>query len=652
MIGSSPGAAVLERSAPPSRQAPLPPATLPDPESDGIMSLFSLRDAPAWLLSVGVHVAVMLVLFGVKIVTPVETDSSIISTLEDFDRQMTFDETSMVDQVGDGSEVTSLVSAPASATLIAETQKTRVEEQLQNEIKGPEIPVVDEPVLSSTDDLQGRIDRPGSGSTENIGGVEGAIDRLTFELASSLRQKKTLAIWLFDASLSVKPRRDAIADRFENVYRQLESLDVDSDRALKSVVATFGNKFELYTEDAVDDIRPLIPKVRSIPADETGVEHVFYAVGQLVKKFQRYRTQSARNVMIFIITDERGDDMNLMEEVIHQCRRYGIKVYVVGNAAPFSRQQSYTRWTYEGVTELLPMDTGPETVMPEALQLPFWGTSGPSLDQLSSGYGPYALTRLCKESGGLYFIADDNEDHKFDPGLMRTYPPDYLTMRDYEAGLRKNKAKAALVMASTKTNVEKVPVPRLTFRADSDNLLREEITAAQKPAALLDGQLMTIERILAEGVKDRDKVTEPRWRAAYDLAVGRVLAMRTRIFGYNSLLAEMKGLPKQFEKKDNNQWRLVPSKEITAGAQVKKLSKEALKYLNRVIDEHPGTPWALLAERELSQPLGWEWKEGKGNYPSMNENPAQRKKRIRLADEEQKKAAAKAKARAKVRPKL
>jgi hypothetical protein len=28
-----------------------------------------------------------------------------------------------------------------------------------------------------------------------------------------------------------------------------------------------------------------------------------------------------------------------------------------------------------------------------------------------------------------------------------------------------------------------------------------------------------------------------------------------------------------------------------------------------VVKEHAGTPWAMLAQRELSAPLGWAWKE-------------------------------------------
>ena len=54
-----------------------------------------------------------------------------------------------------------------------------------------------------------------------------------------------------------------------------------------------------------------------------------------------------------------------------------------------------------------------------------------------------------------------------------------------------------------------------------------------------------------------------------------------------------------------------PTKEVNAGATVRKLHKKALEYLTRVIDEHPGTPWAFLASVELGDPLGWGWNESK-----------------------------------------
>jgi hypothetical protein len=45
---------------------------------------------------------------------------------------------------------------------------------------------------------------------------------------------------------------------------------------------------------------------------------------------------------------------------------------------------------------------------------------------------------------------------------------------------------------------------------------------------------------------------------------------------------------------------------------------KALEYLNRVINEHPGTPWEFLATMELNEPLGWEWKEGTMEIAAMN----------------------------------
>ena len=41
------------------------------------------------------------------------------------------------------------------------------------------------------------------------------------------------------------------------------------------------------------------------------------------------------------------------------------------------------------------------------------------------------------------------------------------------------------------------------------------------------------------------------------------------------MLAEMKANPKKFEKPGNNQWILVPSKEINSGVTVKKPAAKA-----------------------------------------------------------------------------
>ncbi len=46
------------------------------------------------------------------------------------------------------------------------------------------------------------------------------------------------------------------------------------------------------------------------------------------------------------------------------------------------------------------------------------------------------------------------------------------------------------------------------------------------------------------------------------------------------------------------------------------MSADAKTYLERVVHEHPKTPWAVMAEAELAQPFGWTWKEA---YTGVNQ---------------------------------
>jgi hypothetical protein len=100
----------------------------------------------------------------------------------------------------------------------------------------------------------------------------------------------------------------------------------------------------------------------------------------------------------------------------------------------------------------------------------------------------------------------------------------------------------------------------------------------------------------------------PRWRAGYDLAIGRVLAAKVRTEAYNAMLAAAKTRLK-FEKPENNTWELEAADSLDVGSRLANLADKASMYLKRVVAEHPQTPWAMLAERELSTPLGWRWKE-------------------------------------------
>jgi hypothetical protein len=135
---------------------------------------------------------------------------------------------------------------------------------------------------------------------------------------------------------------------------------------------------------------------------------------------------------------------------------------------------------------------------------------------------------------------------------------------------------------------------------------------------------------LLAGEKDRSRIDEPRWRAGYDLAMGRALAAQVRTAGYNVMLAEIKQ-GASFQNEKNNTW-VLRSDDAFADTSLEKAAAKAKTYLQRVVEENSGTPWAMLAERELATPLGWRWdedyteirprEEGNGNGRPRREPPA------------------------------
>lgn len=450
----------------------------------------------------------------------------------------------------------------------------------------------------------------GSAVTTNEGGTKGAIDRLTREIAASLRERRTCVMWLFDASLSLQERRNEIADQFENVYRELGALELGAEGSLTTAVAGYGEHFTPLTPVPLDNVETLKSSIRNISVDESGNERVFNAVQEAVRLWNRYRMEPRRNAFLVIVTDEKGDDIQQLESAIQLCRKLGIRCYVLGNAALFGRVKGYVRWQYEdGEVDELPVDQGPETAYPEAVQLGFWSVNGRDLERMSSAYGPYGLTRLCAETGGVFFISDESRVHHFAPEIMRNYLPDYQSLESYEREVKKHPAKHALVEASTRTAADGIQLPRLVYRADTDGTLKQQLFEAQKPAAELEYKLGIMLNALESGEKDRKKIQEPRWQASYDLAFGRVLTMMVRAHGFNAMLAEMKTNPKSFQDKTNNHWVLEPAEEISTGIQLKKTGEKGVTLLKKVIHDHPGTPWELIAGRELMQPLGWRWSE-------------------------------------------
>jgi hypothetical protein len=630
-------------------------------------------DVPAWLFSLLFH----LCLLGLLMVflhelqeedSPVELISTIIEPdrEEEAPQEFFFSELEKPDIGANGLDSFDMADAAAEIELdITEltTEQLPLDptEAPVNEISFESIVDVSMAVQNDPNIvIQGAA---GVGAT----GTVGAIDRITQEIIDSLEERKTLVVWIFDKSKSLSVQREAMGRRMGRIYEELNYIETmgDSrflhhhDKPLLSSVMTFAKSISIQQQptDRVDQLRQ---SVSTIENDATGVERVFQAVYTAAEQHKKYTLgPDRRNVMFVLFTDEAGDDsVEMLDRAVALCQKHRMRVFVVGIPAPFGRREVEVKWIdpdpqFDQRPQWPRVTHGPESLHPERLKLAFPGKRQWE-EPLDSGFGPFALTRLAVETSGIYFCVHPQRDldrpvrkreishlsayikYFFDPDVMRRYRPDYVSVGDYMRLLNKNSAKMALVRAATFSHTRPLEKPRLRFPRQSEPALVSLLSKAQEQSAkILAGTLVQMVNELQRGEADRDKIRRPRWQAGYDLAMGRALAAKVRTQGYNLMLARLRQGMK-FQDPKNDTWVIRPSEKILSGSMMEKEAKKAENYLQRVRDDHPDTPWALIAQQELAIPLGWEWDETFTNVnpppkpPTPGGNPPQSRRDDRI----------------------
>ena len=89
--------------------------------------------------------------------------------------------------------------------------------------------------------LNHHVTRKGS-IGEEFTHVEGAVDRITHEIARNLEEKDVIVVWLMDASLSLIEERQAVAENLESVFAEIDQLGLVADDELVNAVVAFGHK--------------------------------------------------------------------------------------------------------------------------------------------------------------------------------------------------------------------------------------------------------------------------------------------------------------------------------------------------------------------------------------------------------------------------
>jgi hypothetical protein len=609
-------------------------------------------DVPFWAVSLLFHLALIVLL--ARMMIPGEEDQrvnlEIDTSVDDIEQlelppEIEFDDL-VVEEVGakgeDGFE-----AAASQAPIIDILSEDAIDIEMPEHEFGE---------LVTNDDFESATGQslssvPIKGSVgQSVKAAEGAVDRMTQEILLSLEERNTLVIWLFDQSASLMLQREEILARFDKIYDELGVVRAaghgaftrGSDKPLVTQIYAFGSQVTPMLKAPTDDLPTIKQAVSEIERDNTGVENVMTAVISAAKKYSSLRKikrstgEPERNVLLIVVSDEAGDDVERLNEAVRVCNRIQVPVHVIGVPAPFGRAETLVKWVdpdpdFDQSPQWAVVSQGPESVQSERLRLDFTGTFN-DLEMIDSGFGPFHLTRLSYETGGIYFAVHPNRNTKrrvrmsetsdyaanlqyfFDPDIMRRYKPDYVSVKTYLQRLEANAARRALVQAAAFTTTGTLESPRLRFPNLDEARFVTLVTNAQQTAAIIEPQVDRLYEILRAGEQDREKELSPRWQAGFDLAIGRAIAAKVRAESYNAMLALIKTKlkfdpPADADTPQNNTWRLRPADTTETGSQDAKLLAKANTYLNRVIDEHSGTPWAMLAERELATPIGWKWQQ-------------------------------------------
>lgn len=462
---------------------------------------------------------------------------------------------------------------------------------------------------------------------------DAAVKKATRAINASLELGPTLVVWIIDRTPSSQRMATSAAAAAAEYYDSAEIREAaKAGDTLTTAIVGYDEKVEFVLEPTadVDQVRNTIGALQ--PATG-GREMTFTAIKETLQKYLPLRTDQRREIVLIVVTDEAGDDQANVDDVIKTAREGMLPIYVVGVPAPWGQVNPFAEKpkAIDQTGDDSKPTYGPESLYSERVDVHSWQSgAGYAASQtallIDSGFGPFALERLCRATGGQFLAArpDSSGDWaaggyqstmwpspaamQFEPDIAAKYAPDYVSEGEYKKLLSENKARNALYQAAQLEMVRVTDIPTTQFAKTDEAQMKRTLDRAQQFAAKNSPNIDKLYDALVQGEGDREKLKSPRLQAEYDLAMGRVLALKARIDGYNSMIAALKR-GKNFTNAGSTTWVLAPAEATETESTLRKMGERAKMYLKRVVDEHPGTPWAKLAEEELAAPVGWTWQE-------------------------------------------
>ena len=438
-----------------------------------------------------------------------------------------------------------------------------------------------------------------------------ALDQLAREILRHLKDHKLTVVWLFDESTSMQDDQKTILEKFDRVSSELK-LNVEPDKksagALNHAIVGFGQGIDYVLEKPREDIDQIGRAIKHLKIDSTGIENTMHAIREVVEHYASL-IRKDRRLLIVLVTDESGDDGADVEEARQALKKYKVPLYVIGRQSLFGYPFAHHRYVDPVTKDVYHplIRRGPETADLELYQ---WDGLYDRWDEQPSGFAPYELARLTKDSGGIYFVLPSEEfmrvrqrEQAYSITQLKEYLPEYDNRLTYVE--KRNSSPLRQTAARDRPGGQELPLsPRLSDRVRpswSKAALEEGEKATVKLNVLLE-----IQKRLEGSGKVREREPEKRWQAHYDLMLAQTVAFQVKAYEYRALMASIVKAPPMPKRQPGPDlmitWVVNHSKKPLAPVnETAKKYAEAERLLKEVIVRHPKTPWADLAQDTLDR---------------------------------------------------
>ena len=445
--------------------------------------------------------------------------------------------------------------------------------------------------------------------------IGAAMDQLAHEIVRHLREHKVTVVWLFDESVSMEDDKKSIKGKFDRVSNELKKYIAQDPRSknagvLNHAIVGFGMDLKYMLEKPRAEMEQIGQAIEKLPIDNTGIENTMHAVREVAEHYAQM-VRRDRKVLIVLVTDESGDDGADVEEARQALKKHKIPLYVIGRQSLFGYPFAHHRYedpvTHDIYHPLI--RRGPETADLEVYQ---WDGLYRRWDEQPSGFAPYELARLTKESGGIYFLLPTEEfmraihhrEKAYSSVALREYLPEHDNRMTY---VEHREASPLRHTLHAIVNEGAAFLYRREFPIEHPELVQGAMEEGTRATPKLQ-ELLKIQKRLESLKLARDREVDKRWQAHYDLMLAQTVAFQVKAYEYRALMASIvknPPVPKPLRRADLKITWVVDhsTKPVAPHSETAKKYAEAERLLKDVIKKHPNTPWGDLAQDVLNRGL-------------------------------------------------